>query len=353
MTWNQLARSLVATGFTAALAITVGCKEDEETPDSGIHPDAVVTHPDARVDSGVHPDAETDSGIHPDAEGTDAEESDAGENPFTPPADHVAISFEIDDSANKTYTQGELRWKGSWNYNATTRVITKDPSWGGPYPTVWDDGPWDAGGHEMAGAVAGDGKWSITVWYPVPQADTQFEYGAENNTGWIWVGANGTFTITAGQTTPFTAQGLVIPAFGTTDMRLKLDMNNLHPDFALSETATVVMVKGPKWGWAEKLMFDDGTKGDETAADRVYTFVLSENLGAHEGLLKSGDEPRFVFTFNGPNGLEYKGTLAPFVSAVPLVDGVTAEYKPMNGTFTSTTVKHDDTNDHNTYITIP
>ena len=69
---------------------------------------------------------------------------------WQPPENSFELTFWIDDSANKTYTQGELIWKGSFTYDSITRMLTHDASWGGgegPYPTLWDDGPWNEGGH--------------------------------------------------------------------------------------------------------------------------------------------------------------------------------------------------------------
>lgn len=134
---------------------------------------------------------------------------------FNPPASHALVEFSIDDSTSQTYGSG-LAWKGSFSYDPATRVMTWDGSWMGPYVMLWDDGPWDEGGHEATDAVAGDHVWSVAVW--VSNAATrQFEYGAISGStagsdgDWIWSGSNGNFTVTAGASGPITVPGLVLP----------------------------------------------------------------------------------------------------------------------------------------------
>jgi hypothetical protein len=241
--------------------------------------------------------------------------------PWAPMPGYVALSFSIDDSANKTYdaTDG-LAWKGSFSYAAETRTLTFDGAWGGPFIPLYDDGPWNMGGHEPAGATADDGIWGITAWFASPAEEANFEYGAirgsvDGSDGeWIWTGPNGTFTVPAGSTDPITATPLVIAPHGDIDLRLEIDSANLNANFT-GVTIDTLTVKGSKWGWVEKACTDDATMGDTTAGDGIYTFVLSENLGKHDGLLHSGDKPEFIFVVNG---VEYKdaGTAA--------VEGVTA-----------------------------
>lgn len=207
--------------------------------------------------------------------------------------------FTIDDSANKTYDAADnLEWKGSFSFDSASNTITFDGSWGGPYPKLYDDGPVTAGGHEPPGAVAGDNIWGVAVW--VSNAGGNFEYGAQRDGGsWIWTGPNGTFTVPANTLTPITATGLVIAPHGTIDMRLEIDVSdmgaNLNSLFQ-GVNYTDVKVKGSAWGWSEKTL---------TGANGKYTFLLSDNLGKHEGLLKAGDKPEFIFVLGG---VEYKNS---------------------------------------------
>jgi hypothetical protein len=275
---------------------------------------------------------------------------------FMQPANTVALSFTIDDSANKTYGAGDgLKWKGSFTYDEATRKLTHDPGWGGgngPYPPLYDDGPWDQGGHEPAGSTAGDNIWGVTVFLDVPTMDLNFEYGAENGAGWIWVGPNGTFMVPANSTSAVTATGLTVAAHGTIDMRLTIDTSTLAAGFDFDPTMHTMKVKGSYGSWQELDCLDDGTKGDETAGDGIYTFVLSENVGAgsslkHSGLLKTGDVAQFVFVVRG---VEYKGTVAGITGSVPLTQGVTAYTKASGGNWTEATIQRQDSGDQNTYV---
>src|SRR5437870_6132320 len=87
---------------------------------------------------------------------------------FTKPAGTVAVNFSVDDTANKVFAAGDLKWKGSMIYDTATNKVTKDDTWGGPYATLFDDGPWTNGGHEPDGATKGDNIWGVTVFVTPP-----------------------------------------------------------------------------------------------------------------------------------------------------------------------------------------
>lgn len=200
---------------SCALALlTVACGGTSPATDAGLSDmgPGDVGVADVGVDAGS--DSGSDVGVDMGTDvGTDVgTDAYAG---FVPPAGHVAINFSIDDSAHPTYTSAsDLIWKGSFAYDVATRTITYDGTWTGPFPSVYDDGPWTTGGHEPMGATADDHVWGTTVWFPSPSSAVDFQYGA-NSGGrfgtWIWVGANGTFTVPAGATDPITAAPLVIP----------------------------------------------------------------------------------------------------------------------------------------------
>ncbi len=232
----------------------------------------------------------------------------AGGTAVFPPG-AVLLNFSIDDTANRTYdaTDG-LAWKGSFNFDAATRELTYDPTWGGPYAVLFDDGPWTEGGHEPRDATAGDGIWGITAWTDPPDTTITLGYGAirgsvDGSDGeWIWIGANGTVDIEP-ESDEVTAPGLTIPAFGTIDIRWELDLPSIDPSFADWSTLSTVAVKTSVGGFREIAMVDDGTAGDQTAGDDVYTMLLSENLGKHEGLRKIGEVIDFMFVLDG---IEYR-----------------------------------------------
>jgi hypothetical protein len=249
-----------------------------------------------------------------DAQDTDVTDTDDTDVVDTDVADtdvpvFVALEFSVDDRANQTYTVADgLAWKGSLAFDAVTGLAAFDPSWVGPYPMLYDDGPVALGGHEPHDAVADDHVWGVSVQLPSPATELGFEYGAVRGSVsgqdgvWIWVGPNGAFTVPAHATGYITAPGLVLPAFGEVDLKLTIDVSHngaqLAPDFQ-GVAYSSVAVKGNAWAWAEVVMTDDGTGADAVANDGVYTFLLSSAVGPHEGLLFVGDMTQFVFVLDG------------------------------------------------------
>jgi hypothetical protein len=302
-------------------------------------PDATLAAPDAGADA---PLAEPDATPPP----VDAGLPDGG---FTQPSGTIAVSFIVDDRANQVYGPGDLRWKGSMLYHALTRTITYDPAWGSPWPPLYDDGPWDKGsppGHEPKGAVAGDHKWGITVFVTPPTTGSaqSYEYGLTDasydskfDSGWCWIGNNGQFAVKAGDTA-ITAKGQTFPAFGTTDLQLTIDTTAL--DASHTWDTSVVGVKGSAWSWGLQTLTVDG--------NGKATFTMSNYVGAghtfdHTGLLSSGQNAEFVFTFTG---VEYKD------GGVSLATGITAAVKAAGASgFTPVPIMLNAFK--NTYITAP
>jgi hypothetical protein len=263
--------------------------------------------------------------------------SDSGGGGFPQPAGTVAVNFTVDDTANHVYANGDLEWKGAMQYVTTTRKVSPDATWTGPFARLYDDGPWTAGGHEPVGAVAGDHRLGVTVFVTPPAVGSQlYEYGlndriyqamADGN-GWVWVGSNGTFSVAAGATATINASGMTFPAFGTHDLRLTLDPTAIASasDFDLS----VVKVKGSATAWTPVLL-------TTTAVGGPYVFTLSSVVGAghtfnHSGLLNTGDRPEFIYMF-GATAKEYKDA-----SGWAHLAGITAEVKPAGGSFAPVTV---------------
>ncbi|MGD8825912.1 MAG: hypothetical protein PVI24_13090 [Myxococcales bacterium] len=225
------------------------------------------------------------------------------------PSGAVLINFSIDDTANTTYDSGDgLAWKGSFNFDAATRELTYDPTWSGPYAVLYDDGPWAEGGHEPRQATAGDGVWGITAWIEPASAPFTLEYGAIRGSvngsdgEWIWIGTNGTVAVNP-DSEELTAPGLTIPAFGTIDIRWELDLPSIDASFGDWTTLSSVAIRTSAGSYREVAMVDDGTAGDQTAGDDVYTMLLSENLEKHEGLRKLGEVIEFIFVLDG---IEYR-----------------------------------------------
>lgn len=335
-------KTALALASVLTLGLATACGDSDDPVDSGVHPDA-TTNPDAgRPDTGTPDAGRADTGT------TDAGTPDTGP---VPDAGFIRLNFSIDDSANQTYTSTDgLAWKGSMTYDSASNIVVRNPGWTGPFPLLYDDGPWSGGGHEPAGSTAGDNIWGCSPEFAVPSEDAAFEYGAirgsvDGSDGqWIWQGGNGTFTVNAGQTTDVDVPGLTIAAFGTIDMRLEIDTSTLAPEFSTFDPANGINVKGSAWAWEEIGCVDDGTAGDQVAADGIYTFVFSENIGRHAGLLNSGDEPQFVFVLGG---VEYK------VGGAASPAGVTASTMAPGGAWTEQTIENQSSGDRNTYITVP
>ncbi len=331
--------SILAAGLLA-LTFGMGCGDDDKPkPDTTDTADTTDTSPDTTGETTEETTEET------------SEDTTAPDGEIVEPT-YATLTFSIDDSANKTYdaTDG-LAWKGSFSYDAANDVLSFSSAWSGPFVNLWDDGP-APDGHEAPGATAGDNIWTVAVRTPTPEADQVFEYGAIRGSvdgsdgGWIWTGPNGTVTVPAGETGVVAASGLVIPAHGTIDLRLTIDISNeganLDPTFQ-GVTYTDVKVKGSAWGWTEIAMADDGQGSDEAAGDGIYTYVMSEHLGKHDGLLKPGDEPMFVFVLDGS---EYKAGGAPPTAGVTAAVG-------SPGAWEAVTVENKPDGDQNTFITVP
>ena len=270
---------------------------------------------------------------------------------FPQPAGTVAINFGVDDTANQVYAQGDLEWKGAMVYERVTRKVVYDPTWAGPFPLLWDDGPWTGGGHEPIGAIAGDHLWGITVFATPPAGGTTgFEYGLIDasyqkawGNGWVWIGPmNGAFFVQSGDRQPITAQGQTFPAFGTTDLRLTIDTTKL--DESRAWDTSVVSVKGSAWAWGLAPLVDDGTG--------KYVFTMSAVIGPghpfnHSGLFHTGDQPEFVFVLGGVGVSEYKDVN----KNQALLAGVTAEAKVAGHAFAPLSVMV--AGDGNTAVTMP
>lgn len=265
---------------------------------------------------------------------------------YKKPAGAIAVSIIVDDAATKVYSDAQLVWAGSMVYNGATNMITPDPSWAGPWPQLYDDGPMSAGGHEPEGAVAGDHKFGAVVFVMPPDSGaTTYQYGMVDETyattygnGWIWQGPNGSFTVYAGATADQQVSGMTLK-LGTTDVQLVLDSNYLDSS-ATWDLSTVVVISSA-WGWSVVPLTNDGTG--------KYVLTLSSVVGPgkryqHTSLASSGDSPQFVFVLGGKGYWNSGGASMYGVSAGTKAAGANA--------FTPATV-HVDSSSHNTYIVVP
>jgi len=261
------------------------------------------------------------------AEAVDGVVADEGNKPeastssWKRPAGSAAIRFMVDDTANQTYKDGQMKWTGSFRWSAADNTIVYSSAWqptDGPFPVLYDDGPYTSGGHEPVGAVAGDHKFECEVWFVAEEATT-FEYGVLNEVDrWIWIGPNGTVDVPKGSTDDLVAAPLVLPKFGNIDVQITLDTSKLHQDFSTITPADyLIYLKTSANSWFPAQLLDNGQNGDAKAGDGIFTYRQSVNLGAHDGLLAPGQHMQFVFVFAMPDvspddGSEYKvGTVCP------------------------------------------
>lgn len=261
--------------------------------------------------------------------GDNASPGDQGTNgTWKPPAGMAAMSFSVDDSANKTYKAGQLLWNGSFQYDKATNTVVYSSAWqptDGPFPPLYDDGPIDQGGHEPIGAKAGDNIWGVVVFVkPDTKQDLEFEYGLINdNNHWLWEGSNGLVTIKKGASELVQAQGIKLAAHGNINIKISLDISKLQKDFAVEDPKNppLIFLKGTMTNWAHIQIQDKGKRGDEKEGDGILTFVQNQNLdySPHFGLLQHSRHVQFVFQFNSVTGREYKD-----VDDNALADGVQA-----------------------------
>ncbi len=328
--------SAFAGGLLSAALFVFGCGGGSTPifePDAGGTPDGAGELPEAGNGEIGGETGPGDTPVPP-SDVPLPETADCTPNPLAP-AGHATITFCIDDSANRTYADGDMRWTGSFQVDPETGIITYTDAWlptDGPFPVLYDDGPVPTG-HEMRGAVAGDHIFCTEVYFEA-EADTPFAYGLLNELDdWIWVGPDGRFTIPAGSTCTFEAAGLTFPAFGAADLKLTFDTARVAEAFTdyVDPELYQLYVKTSGNAWANVQLVDDGRRGDATAGDGIYTYQHSERLGAHDGGLYDGQHVQFMYVFategQDPKlGIEYKTVTEGGERG--LADGVGAQVDP-------------------------
>jgi len=232
---------------------------------------------------------------------------------WPPPSGYAAISIQIDDTNNKTYKDGQLLWNGSFKYDENTNTVVYASAWqptDGPFPPLYDDGPIDQGGHEPIGSKKGDNIFGIVVFVkPDAEKDLEFEYGLINeDQNWLWEGSNGKIVVKKGATDEVKAKGMKIPAHGSIDLKITLNVNDMPDTFFDKASPPPIFVKGNMSNWGIIQAHDKGKKGDDKAGDKIFTYVQKENLGfsPHLGLLAHERHVQFVFQFHSASGREYK-----------------------------------------------
>lgn len=241
-----------------------------------------------------------DAGALDAAVDRDATALDAGGAAVPPGV--VAVDLVVDDRANASYFAGELRWKGSFAFDATTARLSLMPDWRGPFAELWDDGGVDVGGHEPPGGRVGDHVWGVRAYVGLPATDdVTFEYGVEGGPvtrpRWIWAGANGTFTVSAAGPRVVAVRGMTVPAWGTRDVRVRFDAARAAPAAGVvASRPHQVEVLSSAWGWVS-------LGAAQIATDR-YELTMSDHVGAgtslpHDGRLIRGTRAELVLVVDG------------------------------------------------------
>lgn len=170
------------------------------------------------------------------------------------PAEEFDVTFTITDSTG-SYLDIEL--KGEFT--------------GWSLVQLYDDGT-------NGDVTAGDSVWTAVI----PVAAGSYEWGAIENDGsewgiWLIVGSNRVLTVNEDGTYTGADYGIPAPAAVTYSVTFTI---NIDPDFKFydnpDEVIDSVEVKGGFNSWALVPAYDDGTNGDTTASDGVWTCVIDD-----------------------------------------------------------------------------
>jgi hypothetical protein len=204
------------------------------------------------------------------------------------------VTLKVNDQNNKNKTA--IKFKGM--FNNWTEV------------SAFDDGT-------NGDATANDNIWSLKV---AGVADGTYEWGATDQDGaWLTTGSpNYKFTVASGAVT------------GQTEIVLAKSKPT-HPVIFtirdLSKKETGIKLKGSMFSWSAKNMFDDGTNGDTTAGDNVWT--LKSDI--EEGSWEWGIENQCGWKLQGSNR-QYTVAVGGAVTG-SISYSIPALSKPINVTF--------------------
>ena len=177
---------------------------------------------------------------------------------------------------------------GSW--------LNQDIEWKGS-PTEWalvqmfDDGT-------NGDATAGDHIWTCIV--EVSEGD--HSWGAIENDGseygiWLIQGDNPAFSVSASGEVTGTTSYTIDPFTTTTPGAITFTVTD--------GTASYLDVeyKGTATDWAVVQMYDDGTNGDETASDHIWTVIITDiTAGDHEwGAIENDGSANGIWLIDGSN----------------------------------------------------
>ncbi len=158
------------------------------------------------------------------------------------------VVLKVNDSNNKNKTA--IKIKGA--YDSWNEV------------TAYDNGT-------NGDATSGDNIWSLEI----TANDGTYEWGAvDQDNAWLTPGVpNFTFTVSGTSVT------------GSTEITIP-KLNPMHPvTFTINDLTkkeTGLKLKGSMFGWNTKDMYDDGTNGDATAGDNIWSLKSDIEEGSWE-----------------------------------------------------------------------
>jgi hypothetical protein len=143
-------------------------------------------------------------------------------------------------------------------------------------PSGWNNIPgYDDGTN--GDATPGDNIWSAT--FNVACDGTTHEWGAvDQNDGWLLEGPNPAFTVDASCNVTGQSDYVIPGTGGQVDVTLTVTDPNMD--------IGGIQIKGSYGGWASEMAYDDGTNGDATAGDGIWTLQVTADIPA------TGDGPK-------------------------------------------------------------
>ncbi|MEM7675989.1 MAG: hypothetical protein AAF449_08300 [Myxococcota bacterium] len=266
----------------------------------------------------------------------------------------AAVNFRIDDSTNNFFQATDfLAWKGGFGWDPSTETMNANSEWSEPFPLVFDDGPWNEGGHEPAGATAGDGIWGIAAFFDLTtlpaEGSKEIGYGAirgsdENGADgqWIWnryQASNGSFTVSTDDSgLEIEAGDMIMPTFGDIDVRFTIDAAAIQAldldedgnvNFPNWDPTNGLRVKSSWWDWIETPL----TPNADNSTFTVTLEAIANDNTLKTGLLSPNSVLQFVLVLaETGGGVEYKA------DNEARTEGVTVEVRVGDGEWMPATV---------------
>ena len=226
----------------------------------------------------------------------------------------VDVTFTLEDHS---WSNHNIMYKGT----ATDWAVVQMYDDGTNGDTTADDHIWTV----VIDVTAGDHQWGAIDTDNGDGTVCEACDGTDGYGSWLIVGDNPAYSVSDGGdisgTTSYTIDAFTAPAEGTISFTVT----------DLSESYLDIQYKGTATNWEVIDMYDDGTNGDETADDHVWTVhVEGITAGDHEwGAIENDGSEYGIWLIQGPNPsynleedlLTYHGN-THYVIAAPTGDSV-------------------------------